>query len=552
VVGQVLAREAEVPRHQLAAVTTASLPALRPYLEGRQRYRLGHFGRAVDLFEEALSHDPTFTLAAIHLWLAVGQGPLTAAPGTRERALRLAWAERDRLGTPDRLFLEAIAGPRYPEPTPRHEQLAAYTRAVNSTPDRPEVLSLMGLFHHGGVLRGEEGAEQRSAEYFGRALALDSSYAAPAYNRVREAAAVGDAATVRRIVRRYLAADSASEMAHLLVWIEAAVSGDERAIRDVHARLPGMHPSALGWIGSHALLLGRDMDGGEAALAALRATVGSEHERENYRVREWEYLGNRGRLDELRGQLEAAAREAEGFGAIEELGISAEQRARNQGVMYVIDTSLYWGGDTTGIGEALPLMDNVYRRSPPPDGNPFTRQVVAESACLAGMGHVATDNPAAARVAVARLLALLDDGSGLPNRSSHAVCAATVDALVAVAAGRPDARKRAELADSMLRHDPPPRPIANRMQLLLARAFDDLGDPAAGLRVIRRRTLNNPAHYLATILAEEGNLAARAGDREGAIRAYRHYLVLRTHPDPALVPEVQRIREELTELLATR
>jgi tetratricopeptide (TPR) repeat protein len=239
VVGQLLAREAEVPRHQLAAVTTTSLPALRSYLAGRQSSRLGHFGQAVGRFEEALRHDSTFTLAAIHLSLAVGAGPLTAAPGTRERALRLAWAGRDRLGTPDRLFLEAIAGPRYPEPTPRHELLEAYSRAVNASPDRPEALALMGAFHLRGIRRGEPHALQRSSEYFGRALALDSSYARPAYNRVREAAAAGDTATVQRIVRRYLAADSASEMAHLLAWIEAAVSGDQRAVLDIRARMPG-------------------------------------------------------------------------------------------------------------------------------------------------------------------------------------------------------------------------------------------------------------------------------------------------------------------------
>lgn len=552
VVGRLLAREAQVPRHQVAAVTTTSLPALRSYLAGRQSYRIGHFGDAVRKLEEALGHDPTFALAAIHLWLAVGQGPLTAPAGTRERALQLAWAQRDRLGTPDRLFLEAIAGPRYPGPTPRHEQLAAYTRAVNAAPDRPEVLSLMGLFHHGGVLRGEEGAQQRSTEYFGRALALDSSYATPAYNRVREAVAAGDAATVQRIVRRYLAADSGSEMAHLLAWIEAAVSGDEHAVLDIRGRMPAMHPTALGWIVFHALMFGRDMDGAEAALAALRLTVRSEHEWENFRSREWEYLGNRGRLAELWSRLEEAARETEGFGPVEELGMSAEHRARGQRSEYLVRAALFWGGDTTGVGEAIALMEDSYRRSPAATGEPIARLVVADCACSAGLGRIAEGDSRRARAAAVRLHQLLDGGLELPNRTHHAFCAATLDALIAVAEGRPDARRRVERVDSMLRHAPPGRMIASRTQLLLARAFDALGDPAAGLRTIRRRGLNNPAFFLATILAEEGRLAARAGDREGAIRAYRHYLALRTHPDPALVPEVQQIREELTELLATR
>jgi hypothetical protein len=32
------------------------------------------------------------------------------------------------------------------------------------------------------------------------------------------------------------------------------------------------------------------------------------------------------------------------------------------------------------------------------------------------------------------------------------------------------------------------------------------------------------------------------------VRAYRHYLVLRAHPEPALAPEVLRVRAELTRL----
>jgi hypothetical protein len=549
---QFLALEAQLPEHQLATVTTTSLPALRAYLAGRQSYRLGHSGEAVRQLEEALSHDSTFALAATHLWLAVGGGPLTAASGTGERALRLAWAGRDRLSTRDRLFLEAMAGPRYPERTPRHEQLAAHIRAVDASPDRAEALRLMGGFLLRGVLRGEADAQQRAAEYFGRALALDSSYAWPAYYLVMDAAGAGDADRVRRIVQRYLASDSASEVAHLLTWIDAAVSGDPRTIRDVRERLPAMHPTALGWIVFHALLLGRDMDGAEAALAALRATVRSEHELRNYRFREWEYLGNRGRLNELWERLEAAAREVGGFGPIEELGMSAELRARAQGAIYRIRTPVFWGGDTTGIGDAVSLMEDTYRRSPAPDGHPFARIVVADGACFAGMGRLAAGEVAAARTAAARLHQLLDGGPELPNRAHYALCAATLDALVAVAEGRPDARRQVERADSMLRHEPPGRRVMSQTQLLLARAFDALGDPEAGLRTIRRRQPNNPAYFLATILAEEGRLAARAGDRAGAIRAYQHYLVLRTHPDPVLLPEVQRIREELTGLLAPR
>jgi hypothetical protein len=51
-----------------------------------------------------------------------------------------------------------------------------------------------------------------------------------------------------------------------------------------------------------------------------------------------------------------------------------------------------------------------------------------------------------------------------------------------------------------------------------------------------------------TQLREEGRLAALAGDREGAIRAYRHYLALRSEPEPAVRDQVAAVRGELRRL----
>ena len=48
---------------------------------------------------------------------------------------------------------------------------------------------------------------------------------------------------------------------------------------------------------------------------------------------------------------------------------------------------------------------------------------------------------------------------------------------------------------------------------------------------------------------EEGRLAALVGDREGAIKAYSHYLALRYNPEPSVKPEVDRVRAELARLV---
>jgi hypothetical protein len=50
-------------------------------------------------------------------------------------------------------------------------------------------------------------------------------------------------------------------------------------------------------------------------------------------------------------------------------------------------------------------------------------------------------------------------------------------------------------------------------------------------------------------LRQEGRLAALAGDTTGAIRAYEHYLTLRTNPDPPFLPQRDSVVAELAELV---
>jgi hypothetical protein len=53
---------------------------------------------------------------------------------------------------------------------------------------------------------------------------------------------------------------------------------------------------------------------------------------------------------------------------------------------------------------------------------------------------------------------------------------------------------------------------------------------------------------IAPALREEGRIAALAGDREVAIKAYSHYLALHHNPDPSVRPVVDRVRAELAQL----
>jgi hypothetical protein len=86
--------------------------------------------------------------------------------------------------------------------------------------------------------------------------------------------------------------------------------------------------------------------------------------------------------------------------------------------------------------------------------------------------------------------------------------------------------------------------------MVAARLLEKAGDTRGALAAARRRSdawsQNNP--YLATQLREQGRLAAIVGEREEAIRAYRHYLGLRTTPEAAIKPQVDAVRRELTQL----
>jgi hypothetical protein len=84
-----------------------------------------------------------------------------------------------------------------------------------------------------------------------------------------------------------------------------------------------------------------------------------------------------------------------------------------------------------------------------------------------------------------------------------------------------------------------------------ARVHAPASKVSGALAAIRRGRWLLPPEYLSAYLREEGRLADLTGDRAGAIRAYRHYLVLRAEAETVLRPQVDSIRRELKRLEAT-
>jgi hypothetical protein len=133
------------------------------------------------------------------------------------------------------------------------------------------------------------------------------------------------------------------------------------------------------------------------------------------------------------------------------------------------------------------------------------------------------------------------------------VCVALLTALSGVVERRPDAPLALARLDSLLLTGihtiPGDAGHVDYQNLALARMQERLGNRPAALAALRRRPyFFGWQHYLSSYLREEGRIAALTGDREGAVRAYRHYLALRYDPEPALRPEVERIRAEVERL----
>ncbi|MDF1503502.1 BTAD domain-containing putative transcriptional regulator, partial [Roseisolibacter sp. H3M3-2] len=157
----------------LAAQTSGSLRALRAYLDGQAAFRRGSLVVAERRYDEALQLDSGFALAGLQLARTAERLHLQAV---RARALAAAWRERDVLDERARALLVAMAGPRYPEPSPVEEAVAAWERLIDLSPDRAEPWYELGarLAREGAL--ADPGPAARARSSLERALALQPGF----------------------------------------------------------------------------------------------------------------------------------------------------------------------------------------------------------------------------------------------------------------------------------------------------------------------------------------------------------------------------------------
>ena len=233
----------ELPRIDLARVSTTSLPALKSYLEGEVLFRRSQFHRAAEAYARAVDADSTFALARYRLGLSrwwIGGDPSLPHPWYTE------------LG-------------RFAERLPRHE--AAILRAnqlreqdiraahvlleqeVRWHPDHAETWHELGeLYHHDGVLAlvPAEAADRA----FARAIELDSTFTLPYIHRIERAIGAGDTTGAARLLGTFarLAPESPSVR---LFGLMTRLAFDNPAARSAaEAALDTLESSDLLWLGT--------------------------------------------------------------------------------------------------------------------------------------------------------------------------------------------------------------------------------------------------------------------------------------------------------------
>jgi serine/threonine-protein kinase len=512
------------------SLTSTSLPALRAYLDGQSKLRRVDVVGAAKDFERALDTDSTFALAALGLRMA---SSWYGDPTLQERGLQAAWRERSRLSQRDQALLVAVAGPRYPAPPTTQELLAARQRYLAMAPDRADAWYLLGdhVFHYGWVLNVPN-PEERALESFRRASEIDSTYVVGYLHALPLAITIGDTVAARRFERLRLAGDTSSFWLTLHRWQTAWVAGDSTRARaitdsiDLRNYVFGMDQLAF-YSGVGATDVGRAID-----TAIARAQNDDQRRGLARMAHDFNLIAGRPNA------------------ALTRLVESADSAGDVNVPVLKVRNAMVADGDTAAALDAVRTLGAIESRPVSTDSAARVTQRAATR--VLEPWRLSRGDTSQTRRSLERLRAIARQLTGL-SRYDAEVEIATIEAMYADVAKSSDLSARTARLNSLLRDlDYPTTNVgrASFANLVAARLLEKTGDLRGALAAARRRSdawsQNNP--YLATQLREQGRLAALVGEREEAIRAYKHYLALRVAPEPALRPQVEAVRQELTKL----
>ena len=486
--GQLLAVEAGEDE-QLALHTTRSLPALRAFLAGQAALRATDYTAALRQYELAVRRDSTFALAALHAGTLADR---VFDTGASRRWLRLAWMNREALGSRDRLLLDTYLGPRYPAPATIVEQRNAWQRVVDAASTDPDLWFTLGArIYHDGALAALPGARTRATEALQRALA-SGPYPPARGLLVAMGAMPLDGSE---------SPGTLGPFAPFVRWRDAAVRGDStvlRQLRDTMFRLGSANLRAIALVSQHD---GLALDDGARAIQWLAARASRTPERIDALLAEHAHAMLRGRAADARGAL----------ARLERLQPAAATARR----LRVLDW-LYGEGDSLAADAAARELDAL--SGVDPSTGLASSEAWSNNVCVVGQWRFARGDSGGVQRA-ARALAARTGGPRVPSAPvsvAPAVCAELLSAAAAVLAQERDAYLRVERLDSLVLASHVVGDVAQYAPLLLARLNERTGDRPRALAAIRRRAyMSDWPRYLAVMLREEARLARQAGDTAG-------------------------------------
>jgi hypothetical protein len=363
-------------------------------------------------------------------------------------------------------------------------------------------------------------------------MRLDSTYAPASEHLYELYYALGDTAASRRALAFMLAGKPANAEP-LARWFARICLGDT-SMGIASMKDDSLTANPIDAVGL-ALRQGRGLGDAESLLTYLRATAATEAERRTLQGLWWTFHVSRGRPSQ----------------AIAWMPDPSDPEYR---VGMILD-GVFADAD---MAQAARLVPRNTRGSRRPTAATIWTTVVDEYA--AAQYQLALGHPEAAQSAVRmwRGVWAPGDTSQVLRLASH--LSLLLDAQLAAMHRRSDALARLEQLDSVLLTGPtfgefltdvPTfggfEPIAN---LVAGRLWHERGEYERALAAVRRRVEGAmPPAVHVSLARDEARYAALLGDREGAIRAYRRYLDMRSDPEPALQSQVGAMRAELESLL---
>jgi eukaryotic-like serine/threonine-protein kinase len=532
---QLLASTSEEGEQRESQLAGISLPALRAYLDGQVKLRRGDAVAAAQDFTRALDADSSFALAGLGLHMATSW---YGDPQLGARGIQIAWRERAKLSPRDRAMLEAVVGPRFPQPSTTREIYNLRERFLNLAPDRAEAWYLLGdhLFHFGLAL-GIGDARERALANFKKAMEIDSTYVVGYRHLMPLAVSLGDTATANKAVRLRLAADTAAWWHREHVWDAAHRANDRVTLDAIWDSLatdpqPGVF---LNGVVSHAFYDGTGGSDLPRTIQQLLRTANTEAARRGLHRFAHDMSLVIGRPAEALRHLESSADSA---------------RDVNLPILKVRDAML-GDGDTVAAITAARELEVIDSR--PLAADSAGRITQRAAARVLEPWRISRGDTTHSRRTLERLRAIARRDTALSAQQEIHLEIAVIEAMLAESSKSSASERALVRVDSILESLDYAAAHTGRLTLaalVSARLHEAKGDYAGALRSVRRRSewqgIGSP--YLPLQLREEGRLAVLAGDREGAIRAYQHFLRLRSDPEPRLRPQTDAVRRELARL----